>query len=573
MTKGKHMVTSRIAAASLIVLLGSLVALAQSAGGSSAASKPAATTATTQPVPKITISKETTYYLGPVNADGTIDYLAAINDRWGKGVTPENNAAVLLLSLISPKEMRDGGMRPDGYYEQLLKALKMPRPAEAQLFITGSKFFEKDKDAQAAASEPGASTPAISHEGSPVYVPPPTPAYVKWVEKATAGAWSAKELPGIARWVAANEKPLATLAEAVKRPRYFVPLISSGEQPQVIGTIIPPLGVYRDAARALTARAMLRLNDGDIAGAQEDLMTNHRLARLLSQDSTLIGQLVAIAIEALACNGDKAMAVSGKLSAKQDMEILAQLQKLPPVGNVIDTIDGGERAAMLDAAQMLGRRPIRKLFTTLNAGMDNAGTQPAAYDPYLPIDVDTIMKNTNAWYDKYVQAAGQPTFAKRQEALAALMGEIEEVSRRMGEYSTPTGLTKWFLKLAVTPPEKKSVKISKDLSDMLISVLMPTLSRAFVMQDQARERSQLAILAYALAAYKADKGSYPASLADLAPTYLKEIPKDIFTDKDLIYRKTDSGFILYSVGENQKDDGGKFRVLDANDDIVVKTPE
>jgi hypothetical protein len=84
-------------------------------------------------------------------------------------------------------------------------------------------------------------------------------------------------------------------------------------------------------------------------------------------------------------------------------------------------------------------------------------------------------------------------------------------------------------------------------------------------------------LGFALAAYRADHGSYPAKLADLVPKYVAEIPKDIFNnDSDLHYAREGSGYLLYSVGKNGKDDGGK-RSEDAKqsedwDDLVVRVP-
>ena len=44
----------------------------------------------------VTISKGTTYLTSPLRPDGYVDYVAAVNARYGQGVTPENNAAVLL---------------------------------------------------------------------------------------------------------------------------------------------------------------------------------------------------------------------------------------------------------------------------------------------------------------------------------------------------------------------------------------------------------------------------------------------------------------------------------------------
>ncbi len=58
----------------------------------------------------------------------------------------------------------------------------------------------------------------------------------------------------------------------------------------------------------------------------------------------------------------------------------------------------------------------------------------------------------------------------------------------------------------------------------------------------------------ALAAYKDRFGSYPASLNALEKRLGWNLPKDPFSGKDLLYRPKGKGFILYSVGENLKDD-------------------
>ena len=52
--------------------------------------------------PRFTVGKETTYVTRPVDREGYIDYVAALNDRLRRGVTPDNNAAVLLWKAIGP---------------------------------------------------------------------------------------------------------------------------------------------------------------------------------------------------------------------------------------------------------------------------------------------------------------------------------------------------------------------------------------------------------------------------------------------------------------------------------------
>lgn len=92
---------------------------------------------------------------------------------------------------------------------------------------------------------------------------------------------------------------------------------------------------------------------------------------------------------------------------------------------------------------------------------------------------------------------------------------------------------------------------------------------------------ELTRLTFALAAYRVDHGAYPLHLADLKPKYVPEIPKDIFNDAEPHYRQDGNGFLLYSVGKNGKDDGGKgFEngcreengVEKDWDDLVVRMP-
>src|SRR5256885_8409701 len=62
-----------------------------------------------------TVSKETTYVTGPLDKDGYVDYAAALNERLGKGVTPETNANVLIWKEIGPRPGGGKGMPAEFY--------------------------------------------------------------------------------------------------------------------------------------------------------------------------------------------------------------------------------------------------------------------------------------------------------------------------------------------------------------------------------------------------------------------------------------------------------------------------
>ncbi|HEX5322295.1 MAG TPA: type II secretion system protein GspG, partial [Capsulimonadaceae bacterium] len=67
----------------------------------------------------------------------------------------------------------------------------------------------------------------------------------------------------------------------------------------------------------------------------------------------------------------------------------------------------------------------------------------------------------------------------------------------------------------------------------------------------------LLLLALALHAYKLDHNSYPSTLSQLAPAYLKNIPSDPFAERGpMRYRRMKETYLLYSVGPDGKDNGG-----------------
>jgi len=65
-------------------------------------------------------------------------------------------------------------------------------------------------------------------------------------------------------------------------------------------------------------------------------------------------------------------------------------------------------------------------------------------------------------------------------------------------------------------------------------------------------------IACALERYRLAHGVYPDSLDALAPAYIDALPHDIMTGAPYHYQlRSDGTFLLYSVGWNQIDDGGK----------------
>jgi len=88
---------------------------------------------------------------------------------------------------------------------------------------------------------------------------------------------------------------------------------------------------------------------------------------------------------------------------------------------------------------------------------------------------------------------------------------------------------------------------------LLLPALRNVPSKAAAVQTAANQ----AVLGCALERYRLANGQFPETLAALTPRFISHAPNDVITGQPYKYRRTDDGqFILYSVGWNEKDDGG-----------------
>ena len=78
----------------------------------------------------------------------------------------------------------------------------------------------------------------------------------------------------------------------------------------------------------------------------------------------------------------------------------------------------------------------------------------------------------------------------------------------------------------------------------------------------------------ALLDYQREHGRFHETLDALSPEHLSIAPRDAFSGRSLVYRRTRDGrdFILYSVGRNQRDDGGRAAPEHENDGDIVYWP-
>jgi hypothetical protein len=468
----------------------------------------------------VTIGKDTTYIAEPLRPDGYPDYFAALKQQTSDGVTPANNSAVLFIRAMGPSEIWP--QIRERYFEMLgIGQL----PPNGEYFVTYDATLNREKAAVGTVADAAWETRFLSDFNATLTRP-----------------WSKKEFPVWAAWLSANEKPLALLTEATKRPRRYEPLLPDGKDSLLIAGSLATVLQSREAARALTSRAMFRLHSGDLDGAWQDILACHRLARLEAQGPTLIELDFAFTVDGIAAAGHEAVLNQPNLSAVRIARMRADLAALPPLPAAVEKIDIGERFTYLDVVCSLARNGLagKKPKGVLKLLVNFAGR--------AMVDWNIALQMGNSWYDRQVEAARKPTRAERKRAQARINRDIAEMSKKVKD---PSSLVWSFL----AGPRRAASQTAGQLGVVLF---LPAESAILEAEDRWTMQCQISETAFALAAYRTDYGTYPAKLADLKPKYVKKIPTDMFNgEADLHYTRKGDGYRLYSVGPNGIDNGGR----------------
>jgi len=297
-------------------------------------------------------------------------------------------------------------------------------------------------------------------------------------------------------------------------------------------TEFPWLPKIRNASRMFAIRAQLAVNDGRPADVLISLVDSIRVAETLRQEPTLILQLVRVA-----CHG----------IAREQVEF------------AINTF--GLRQTDLD-----------KLSEELKFLELNGLSAYGFIGEWCNSDLEAIMTGD---FDKSNGARIYAYLPRRFH----LIGEIWSANLFLGYME--------IVELAQLPPWERHAAaetLELDLMDNFPifhyaeKIFLPP----FVRQYDAENRAiaELETMRTSLAILRAMRESHALfdDLASLAPKYFDAVPLDPFSGKPLGYKRTENGFVVYSVGYDLDDDGGVpppegkkiltdgdvvFRVLDA----------
>jgi hypothetical protein len=482
---------------------------------------------------KVTISKETTYLTGPLRSDGWIDFATAINEHCSKGVTRENNAAVLFWQAAGPKQI---AVTARG---EFFRQLGIDVPPDVGDYL--SDLFEylprRNEHPNAPADE------YVWEAG-----------IVKQLDVAKSRPWTAAEFPVLAGWLNVNRAPLELISACAKRPRYFQPVIVEAGNPMWNSDLITELNASRSAVDILRIRAMQRLAQGKTDDGWNDLMTCHRLAHLLAQRPNFVKALIAIMLEQSASDGDVEFLRHATQTPAQLMRHrrdLAELSAMPPLRSTVF----GERLSSLDFLRWLAGGDAEA--RNLSSGFVLVDEFKETREKLLAdkrVDWDVVFRACNIEFDEMEKILQLPGELRQREELNRRERLESDAAKRVNDPAVLANLL---------GPRGTSAEVSQRLADVLLgSSGIGSFSGLASARIAVTAKSQLTDFAIALAWYHMDHKSYPKMLSELAPRYISAIPNDPYSDRAYIYQPQDGGYLLYSVGRNGRDDHGANAIAD-----------
>ncbi len=355
------------------------------------------------------------------------------------------------------------------------------------------------------------------------------------VESRDFASLSAREQQLMAAWVEASRSAWEQFQAGSVKPYCWRPyeLNDSNEPQWLLSLLLPHIKPLKQLASLGIWRCRMEMQQGQTAAALEDCLTVARAGRHWQQSGLLIEQLVGLGLSRAAHVEVLRILSRRSLAATDLAELQRRMAALYPGAYPLINIEG-ERMGFLDTVQ--------RMFT--EGGPGGGHLIPGRMASLSTEPEDGELLGVILWTAAIVHAGRNQTVAKAEE--------LFELGKK---------------RMRLTPYEKRGCDLAP-VEDMLMSlpwhrytlirVLAPAVERAAELAFQGRALHQATVTILALRRYHAEKGAFPASLDELQRAgYLNVLPADPYSNGPLSYKAAHDNFVLYSVGPNFHDDGGR----------------
>jgi hypothetical protein len=331
------------------------------------------------------------------------------------------------------------------------------------------------------------------------------------------------------------DSAIEELRQASQLPYSRFPLNYDAENPAMI--FLPHLHVLKQCSLALQLRAIAELQNGNSEEALSDVKLMLRLADSIRTEPFLISHLVRISILQITIQPVYEGLVEHKWSDAQLAELDSELAKLDFLADY--------------------RLSMRGEFTHHDVAIEYYHQHP-----------EQVLNNDNGdilpWPVRIAWRFGlipNGWFYQNRLRCARMVVEfyipLADVNRGT---SSPTLARRGDAALSAETKTFSPFNVVE-------RILLPGLGNAAKRFAYGQSSVDLARVAIALERYRLAHGEYPESLDALEPQFMEKVPHDIIggqpsegsgsASQPLHYRLTSDGnFVLYSVGWNERDDGG-----------------
>jgi len=355
------------------------------------------------------------------------------------------------------------------------------------------------------------------------------------------GEITPEEKQRIEKWIAENNKIFDLITTGAQKPYYW----QEYKGDAMLAILMPNIAGFRNLSKALRWKIWLSAEQGRYEEAFTNIKVNYKLGQHLKGDVILIEQLVGIAIETLAVGTLRDVLSEYEI----DSPNLATFQE-----DFEQMIAGEDFKVSLKAEKLFMYDEIQRCFTEnhfggghlypsrlMALGALGKGNQLSTYEIIFE-----VISSPEGWL-----GASQVLFfhPNKQETL-----QMVESFYDFWEVIAPK--TPGQMHIEEFDPEKEAMTIIK--GNMLLEFLTPALWKVSELGHRVKMDVEAMLTLIAILRYRQDEGNYPENLEELITSgYLNKLPIDAWSDKSLVYRKTDNNFILYGIGRNFEDDGGE----------------
>ncbi len=317
--------------------------------------------------------------------------------------------------------------------------------------------------------------------------------------------------------LARNQAELDEIASASRRPYSDF----SVHYDEGMLALLPQLSVLKKFAYAFRLRAQAELEAGRPDAALRDWQTCVAVNDALKGDPLLITLLVRIAMSEMSLQVVWEGVATRRWTEPHLRTIEARLAGINFVADAMDTLRG-ERAFNLLALDQMHR--------------PHSGGFPAGGDSEFPLfktmPSGWVSQNKLSIARMYEQFVFGAFDTSRRTVNIALIrqyeNEVDAALSKTGPYT------------------------------IMARLLFPAIGKSGLKVASAQMAVRLARVGCALERFRITEGGHPAELSALVPRFLPELPVDL-DDQPLRYQlQSDGSFVLYSVGVDLRDDGGRI---------------